>query len=135
MLTLIVDPSSISVWSPTINSGLLIILALIGLWNTAKGNARDKTLREIKDTGEAVHILSNSQLGAQLTLAVADAKEKSVWAHRVADTSKAAGDRAAAEAADVTVVQREVLLQKHLDQQAIVDAKASPLIVTLKPTN
>lgn len=64
---------------------------------------------EAKKTGDAIHVLVNSSMMAQL-------KISAVALRRIADLTKHAGDIAAAELA-------EKLLHEHEKKQAAVDAK------------
>ena len=79
-----------------------------------------------KKTGSVVdkiHTLSNSAMGAQLTLNVNFAKSIAVQAHRIADNSQQQGDIAAALAADVVVTSQQKLLDEHLIAQAKLDSE------------
>jgi hypothetical protein len=114
------SPSTVT----TINSLALLGVAVIGAWTAAKQSARDKEVASIKKTGEAVHTLTNSAMGAQLKNAVVLAKQSAAFAHRVADSTKEAGDIAAAVAADTVVEDQEAILQIHLMNQAKADAIA-----------
>jgi hypothetical protein len=106
------------------NTILIAGIALTTLGNSILNMIQQYTLGKVKKTGEANHQLSNSAMGAQLQDAVDTAQEKAIFAHRIADLTKTAGDSAAATAADVRVIAKRKLLEEHLKNQAIVDAKA-----------
>lgn len=72
---------------------------------------QSETLSEIKDTGEKVHILVNSNMGIQLRL-------NAVQSRRLADITKNPDDIKAAALA-------QSMLEEHEKKQAVVDAHAS----------
>jgi hypothetical protein len=113
------DPSTfIAGWSmPALSEPGIVALTTAALvaWNTWKQNRQGKQLT-------AVHILTNSAMGAQLKINVDFANQNAVLLHRLADISKEAGDLAAATAADVIVETQKALYQEHLLKQAKVDA-------------
>jgi hypothetical protein len=100
--------------------GQSIGLCLIGMfaaWSTWRQNKTGSTV-------DKIHTLSNSAMGAQLTLNVEFAQANAVQAHRIAEITKGEGDMAAAIAADVKVESQKKLLNEHLVAQARVDAQA-----------
>jgi hypothetical protein len=103
-----------------INAQSVIILAtlVVGAWNARQAS-------KIKATGEAVHLLSNSAMAAQLTQNVQFSQAIAVLAHRIAKDSQQEGDLAAAAAADLVVLEQKKLLQEHLIKQAKVDATSA----------
>ena len=72
---------------------------------------QSETLSEIKDTGEKVHILVNSNMGIQLRL-------NAVQSRRLADITKNPDDIKAAALA-------QSMLEEHEKKQAVVDAHAA----------
>lgn len=105
----------------TVNSLALIGAGLVLAYNTAKSAKRDKKIDEVKETTDAVHILTNSQMGSQLLEKLQLTEELSVFAHHAADRGTPA-DVAAAVAIDVRVLARKQEYQDHLIRQAKVDA-------------
>lgn len=110
-------------WPTTVNSISLLGLGILGAWTTYQSAKRDKEIASVKKTGEAIHTLSNSAMGAQLKKNVQFAQANATLAHRMAEITKESADIAAAIAADIVVKQEQELLQVHLIQQAIVDAE------------
>ena len=99
-----------------INSIVLLALAVIGAWTAAKTS-------QVKKIAEATHTLTNSAMGAQLLTNVQNLEALAVLAHRFAENNNES-DIAAASAIDVRVAAAKALYQKHLINQATVDAKA-----------
>lgn len=83
-------------------------------------------LAKVKKTGEATHTLTNSAMGAQLLTTVELLQAQAVQAHRIAALTHEDADEATAEALEVKVKAAQEVYQKHMTNQAIVDAKSKP---------
>lgn len=116
---------ALSLDQSTINSLALLGVAIIGLYTARQSKVATTEIASVKKTGEAVHVLSNSAMGAQLKINVQYAKAAALLAHRLAAVTGEKGDEAAAAALDLAVGEQEVLLNTHVIQQAKVDAVKS----------
>jgi hypothetical protein len=104
----------------------VMLIPILGfLFVGVRNYIADKKLEKIKKTGEAIHTLSNSAMGAQLKKNVQFAKANAILYHRLAVISGIPSDLAAAMAADVVTESEVELLNTHLAQQAKVDSDAA----------
>jgi len=105
-----------------ISMAVVAIMTAFNNRNQARAEKKqDATAKQVV----AIHTLSNSAMAAQLKLNVQFAMANSVDKHRIADLTKQEGDVASAAAADIIVEDQKALLQKHMVQQATVDATAA----------
>jgi hypothetical protein len=105
-------------WSNIQSIATTVILPAFLAWLAYKQAVMKKVV-------DATHTLSNSAMGTQLKARVDAGKALAVALHRTAEMTGAVGDKAAAAAADQNVVETQKVLDNHLTQQAVVDAKAA----------
>lgn len=112
-----------SIEQGTINNVAIALGAVMLAYNAAMATRRDKKLSQVAKTTEAIHVLSNSAMGAQLKLNVDFAMSDAVTKHRISLLTKEEGDVAAAAAADIQVAAQLAILQTHVLAQSKVDAQ------------
>jgi hypothetical protein len=117
------EEALIALDNPTIQSLALLGVAMMSAWTAHKASQAETKISVVNKTVDAVHVLSNSAMAAQLKMNVQLARSNAVMAHRLATITKEPGDEAAAIAVDVQVIEHERILQEHLIQQAKVDSQ------------
>lgn len=107
--------------------------AFFAAYAAYRGKMNGQQIASVKATGEATHILSNSNMAAQLTNAVEGAESELVLFKTIAQLRNDPSDITNVTAAELRVVQKRKLLQDHLIQQSKVDAKGLVTVNVVGP--